>query len=94
MFLCILNHSATGLRHEARIIGGNDDGALFDAALKVPAANRVMDDLPPYILKGTLEEERWRQQHKKRETTGESTGAREFVDGVVTPATLPLEMET
>ena len=78
-----LGHS---LRHEARITGGNDDGALFDVALKVPAANRVMDDLPPYILKGTLEEERWRQQHKKRETTGESTGAREFVDGVVTPA--------
>ena len=76
------------LRHEARMAGGNDDEALFDAALRVPPEDRVMDDLPPYIMKGTLEEQRWRQQHKKSESTstGEPTGAKEHVDGVITPA--------
>ena len=46
------------------------DGDLFEASLNA-AADNTLHELPPYIMRATAEEERWRQQHKKREPAEE-----------------------
>jgi len=87
------------LRHEARMSRGpaTTDEELFERAA-VAAAGGVVGgfaggntaDLPPYILKGTTEELRWRQKHKKKEETSEKSKAQKplsaSMDGEVTIA--------
>ena len=50
------------LRHEDKLNGGDAEEQYMKAKKKAKRNNSKEDDLPPYILKGTPEEARWRQQ--------------------------------
>lgn len=51
------------LRHEDKLAGGDAEEQYMKAREMKRADGATMDDLPPYIKKGTPEEKRWRQKN-------------------------------
>jgi len=54
------------LRHEDKINGGDAEEQYMNARKTGKRNSETEDDLPPYILKGTTEEVRWRQENSNK----------------------------